>query len=379
MSNIIGQRTLENADPHRPLIYLGIRDPRTAKMTFGITHPLQVEGDESIEHVAGTVGYSWIPDLLPWVDNGLLHYQIANQARPFPAALSPARVHIIGLGDVGAHCALGLRLLGEDFLTLGVYARQYDAARAFAMELSHIRSANDELFPPVHAVAEEDLYNCDLLVFAASAGVPKTLEPGQDVRMMQYEKNKGILHGYLEGIKSAEFQGRLLVLSDPVDALCNYAAKELSGVLPRERILGLGLGVMHARAAAYAQVYAPEYPSEGRAYGPHGHGLWIANSLTAYDDAVSEQLTQLTKEANLAIRALGAKPFYGPALSSGALSIRSLLKGEWFYGAASLSDIYFGSRIRIANDILYVERMQVPSALQNRLTETLQILRDVTP
>lgn len=143
--------------------------------------------------------------------------------------------------------------------------------------------------------------------------------------------------------------------------------------------MGLGLGVMYARAYAYATEIAPEFAAEGAAYGPHGEGLWIANSVSHYDDDKSAQLTKLTKEANLAIRALGAKPYYGPALSSGALSVLSLLRGEWFHGAAPLSDVYFGSRIRVVDGVLYASYRTVPARLENRLMETLEKLREVKP
>lgn len=373
--NRIGMTQLEFCSVTEPLYFEGNRDAKIAKSVWGLTHPLQAEGEESLEHITGTVPASWIPDLLPWVEKGKLLYRNKSEELRFPPFPEKPRLHLIGIGDVGAHCALGLRLLGKDSLSLGIFARDSNASKAFSLELSQIRAANQETYPEVLPVSADELCNCDILVFAASAGVPERLLPGQDVRMMQYESNKKILSGYLEQMRQNGFRGFLLILSDPVDALCNFAAGVLQGILPRERILGLGLGVMHARACMYAEKIAPEYPIQGRPYGPHGEGLWIANSLERYDDSLSSELTRLTKEANLAIRALGAKPFYGPALSSGTLSILSLLRGEWFYGAAALSDIYFGSRIRLRNGILYVERNTVPQALYQRTEETVAILR----
>lgn len=381
MRNRIGNEPLESFSNDEALYFIGKRDPVKSKSRFGITSPWQAEVAEGLCHIASSVGLTFIPDLLPWVEKGLLLYENESTTpNELVSRQEPPRVHLIGLGDVGAHCALGLRLLGENALSLGLYSRKPEDAEALAMELSHIRTADPQApYPNVTAVEGGELTKCEYLLFAASAGVPEKLEPGQDVRMMQYEKNKEILKTYLEKIREEKFCGILLILSDPVDALCNFAAKELEGFLPRERILGLGLGVMYARAYAYATEIAPEFAAEGAAYGPHGEGLWIANSVSHYDDDKSAQLTKLTKEANLAIRALGAKPYYGPALSSGALSVLSLLRGKWFHGAAPLSDVYFGSRIRVVDGVLYASYRTVPARLENRLMETLEKLREVKP
>ena len=81
---------------------------------------------------------------------------------------------------------------------------------------------------------------------------------------------------------------------------------------------------MHARATYFSkcnQAFS-SYLKEGRAFGPHGEGLVIANSIENYDEEISLKLTTLTKEANLAVRACGFKPFIAPSLSSGAISLR---------------------------------------------------------
>ena len=46
----------------------------------------------------------------------------------------------------------------------------------------------------------------------------------------------------------------------------------------------------------------------------------LANSIDRYDDALSRELTEKVKRANLDMRALGFKPYAAPALSSGALA-----------------------------------------------------------
>ena len=79
----------------------------------------------------------------------------------------------------------------------------------------------------------------------------------------------------------------------------------------RDRVRGYGLGVMNKRAEYFA-AKDPSFRSyirEGRAYGPHGSDLVIANSIENYDDDISLKLTKLTVEANLKMRSIGFKPY----------------------------------------------------------------------
>ena len=82
----------------------------------------------------------------------------------------------------------------------------------------------------------------------------------------------------------------------------------------------------------------PHYLTEGRAFGPHGQDLVIADSLEHYNDELSRELTRKTVTCNLAVRELGYKPYIAPALSSAAISILLTLRGAWHYGSLYLGD-----------------------------------------
>ena len=61
--------------------------------------------------------------------------------------------------------------------------------------------------------------------------------------------------------------------------------------LPPEGIQGFGLGVMNARAAYFAKrdPKLASFLTEGRSFGPHGTGLFIANSIAHYDEDISRE------------------------------------------------------------------------------------------
>ena len=300
-----------------------------------------------------------------------------------------AKVNIIALGDVGTNVLMGLRLLGGDVIgEIGIYDLNEAQLKRLEMELNQMRYPHDSIFddgghktahciremPRVKIVSsDEELMDCDVLVFCATKAVPEIGASG-DVRMAQLEANLGIVRSIGEKIRisrstegSRGFDGMVAVVSDPVDQLCK-GMLDSSGLEPGQ-IRGFGLGVMAARARYFAErklkeiemkedadlkvsaedakeesasetkVAYERYLTEGRAYGPHGQDLVIANSIENYDDDVSRELTKLTVEANLRVRDLGFKPFLAPAISSATLSIILTLRGEWNYGS-----VFFGTK-----------------------------------
>ena len=152
----------------------------------------------------------------------------------------------------------------------------------------------------------------------------------------------------------------------------------LEGLRPCQ-VRGLGLGVMHARALYFARrdPRFADYLTEGRAFGPHGEDLVLANSLTHYDDALSRELTELALTANLKMRELGFKPYVAPALSSAAISVLLTLRGEWHYGSVCLGDVFMGVKNRYTPTGLETEDIPLPDELFARLTETQDILRKI--
>ena len=258
------------------------------------------------------------------------------------------RVSILALGDVGTTMLTGLRLIGGDVISdIGICDIRHETCERLVREVNQIRYPDGlRGMPPVRTVTEDELFDTDVLIFCASRGVPalgRENEPGYDVRMAQLDANRDIIKHYAGLARAADYKGLFAVVSDPVDNLC-AAFLDASGLDPAQ-IRGYGLGVMNARAAYYAEQDArfAMYADEGRAFGPHGAGLVIANSIEHYDDELSKELTAKAAGANLEIRELGFKPYIAPAMSSAAISILLTLRGEWNYGSVYLGDRNKGS------------------------------------
>ena len=307
-----------------------------------------------------------------------------------PIQPTRCRVNLLAVGDVGGTLLTALKLLGSDCVErIGICDLNEKTVSRWAAEMGQVSWPWDyTVLPPVEIVTPEHLFDCDVMVFAATRGIPPVGSGIRDVRMAQFDANRTIVESYARQARSSGFHGVFAVLSDPVDPLCKaaYLASNMgpdgvwdgAGLRP-EQIQGFGLGVMNARAA-YIAKQDPRFRSfleEGRSFGPHGQGLVIANSIAHYDDALSQELTQQVLEANLRIRELGFKPYVAPALSSGALQLLLTLRGQWHCSSVCLGDVWFGVRNRFTPAGLELETASLPDALFARLRETEALLKSI--
>ncbi|MDO4568707.1 MAG: lactate dehydrogenase, partial [Clostridia bacterium] len=226
----------------------------------------------------------------------------------------------------------------------------------YEAELNQILSPDGRELPEVRAVDERAAFDCDALLFTASAGVPPASQTCGDVRMAQFDANRRILRAYGALARETGFSGLFAQIADPVDRLSralfldsNTAADgklDFNGLLP-EQVRGYGLGVMRARALYAASSRGAAAPRL-RAYGPHGRGLVIANDpCERYDNALSLSLTQDAVNANLRVRELGYKPYIAPGISSACAGVLRTLRGEWHDAAVPMGGAYFGCTARV--------------------------------
>lgn len=369
--------------------FLNPNDPGKSRRRYYVSDPsLAFEQKEEINLLQRP--RSITTDLPSWLLDRISEGRVASINPQYPGwqdALCyslPDRwaVHIVGLGDVGGTLLTGLRLMGGDCISrIGIWSRNKDNLKRWEYESNQILGYNCSSPPPVYILDKDQLFDCDMFVFCISVEVPPVGQHNTDVRLAQYEGNKTIIEEYAKKARQAGYKGIFAVLSDPVDLLCNVAMTasnkgadgklDYKGMAP-DQIRGYGLGVMHARAVYYSSINPclGHYPTEGRAFGPHGDGLVIADSIENYDRFKSEELTQMAKNANLQVRATGYKPYVAPALSSGSLSLIATIKGQWHYSATFMGGVYFGCLNRLVGPDTELERLDLPAQLVERLEKT---------
>ena len=349
-----------------PIYYLVEGDPILGRGSFKVNAPGQLLAPHSLE----VLDESRLPQLeldealsaaleagqITAVNTGRIGWESILTAAP---NTGKKRVHILAIGDVGSTLLTGLKLLGGDVIsTIGICDLSDQITARWEFEMGQINLPWDyNAFPDVEVVKPENLFDCDVFVFVASKGIPPVGSQVKDVRMAQFENNAAIVKTYARMARKANFQGLWCAVSDPVDPLAKTAYLESNkdeegnwdgkGLRP-EQVQGYGLGVMNARAAYFAKKdeKLSSFLTEGRSFGPHGTGLFIANSIENYNEEISQELTHKTVTANLVMREIGFKPYVAPALSSGALSILLTLRGEWHCGSVFLDGIFMGCKNR---------------------------------
>ena len=290
---------------------------------------------------------------------------------------------MIGLGDVGGTLLTGLRLLGvKNICSLGLYDSDQNRIKRYNYELNQILSPDmKESSIKVISLKESEIFDCDMFVFCVSVGNYAVQKEVNDVILAQFEGNAKIIGHFATLARNNNFKGIFAVVSDPVDLLCkkafvesnkdNYGNVDYNGLAP-EQIRGYGLGVMNARACYYAsqQDSTKHYIHEGRAFGPHGEGLIIADSITHYNELLSDALTHSTKTATAQVHSTGFKPYIVPALSSGTLSLLATINFQWHYSATFIGGTFMGCRNRLLPSGIQLETLDLNETLLNKLKLT---------
>lgn len=381
-----------------PIYYLVEGDPILGRGSFKVNAPGQLLAPHSLE----VLDASRLPQLeldealsaaldagqLTAVNTARLGWESILAAAP---NTGKKRVHILAIGDVGSTLLTGLKLLGGDVIsTIGICDLSDQITARWEFEMGQINLPWDyNAFPDVEVVNPENLFDCDVFVFVASKGIPPVGSQVKDVRMAQFENNAAIVKTYARMARKANFQGLWCAVSDPVDPLAKTAYLESNkdedgnwdgrGLRP-EQVQGYGLGVMNARAAYFAKrdEKLSSFLTEGRSFGPHGTGLFIANSIENYNEDISQELTHKTVTANLVMREIGFKPYVAPALSSGALSILLTLRGEWHCGSVFLDGIFMGCKNRYTPAGVETELLpHIPDPLFAHIQEAADHLKTI--
>lgn len=382
--------------PFFPLLLLKSSDPlfsRAAFPIYDIREALEPEGPGLLLALPDTNGTEdGFSKLLREkgarvVNSEYPRYEELIEA-PLPHYQNPVRVNIAGLGDVGGTLLTGLRLLGSGTIKeIGIYDPDLRQCMRYEQEINQILPIGSAPAPHVGLIGPEELFDCNVFIFAASVGVPPISKSNGDVRMAQLKGNQKILLPYARMAREKHFKGLFAVVSDPVDPLCRSVflesnqnengAPDFEGLFP-EQVRGFGLGVMAARALYCANKRgAPGFFENGRVFGPHGIGLIAANDFgEGYDAELSELLSNDTAEANLKVRETGFKPYIAPALSSACVSILKMLQGEWHDSAIPLGGIYFGCRSRLDELGVRAERLPLHPALFERIQMTYIKLKE---
>lgn len=264
------------------------------------------------------------------------------------------KVAIIGMGYVGAGIAYALMI--KDIAREIIFIDTRDeAVNAEMLDIRHgmHNMGSAKIVNGTYA----DIKDCDLIIITAG----RNRRPGES-RLDLIDDNIKITDSVLSELKKYYNQGVILIVSNPVDIITYYAAKQLG--LPKGRVLGTGCLLDSSRLAGVISEYVGlgvEFVS-ATVIGEHGANqipLWsrvevagmpIANFCKEmgleFNDDIKQQMADKVKNMGAEIISGKGKTYYGIStcvcyLADAILNKRSVtasVTGVW-NGEYGLNDV----------------------------------------
>ncbi|MDR2125755.1 MAG: malate dehydrogenase [Prevotellaceae bacterium] len=243
------------------------------------------------------------------------------------------KITIVGSGNVGATCAnvLATREIASEVVLLDI---KEGISEGKAMDIMQT-AALAEFGGSIKGITNDYAATANSNVAVITSGIPR--KPGM-TREELIGVNAGIVKNVVENILQHSPNAILIIVSNPMDAMCHLATK-ISG-LPRNRVLGLG-GVLDSSRFKYYLSRALEANSkdiEATVIGGHGDTTMVPlASLATYRGApvanfLSKQqldeVIEATKVGGATLtRLLGTSAWYAPGAAAAAM-IESIVRNQ---------------------------------------------------
>ncbi len=198
---------------------------------------------------------------------------------------NPKKAAIIGCGFVGAATAFTL-MQSKLFSELVLLDANHDKAVGEAEDIGHGIPFAGEM--DIYAGSYDDIADCSMIIITAGAN-----QKPNETRLDLVQKNVAIYKDILSEITRRNYEGILLVVSNPVDIL-TYVAQKLSG-LPEHRVIGSGtvLDTARLKYALSQQLDVDSRNIHSFIIGEHGDSEIVAWSSTNISGVPLDQFLEM--------------------------------------------------------------------------------------
>ena len=271
--------------------------------------------------------------------------------------LDPRKAAVIGCGFVGSATAFAL-MQSKLFSELVLLDANFDKADGEARDIAHGVPFAGPM--KIYAGGYDDVADAAVIIVTAGAN-----QKPEETRLDLVHKNVAIFKSIIPEIAKRNFQGILLVVSNPVDIL-TYAAIKLSG-LPEHRVIGSGTVLDTARLKYQMGEHLSVDSRSVHAFiiGEHGDSeiaVWSSSNVSGipindfcemrghFDhDASMREIAEKVKTSAYEIIAKKHATYYGIAMSvkricevivrneRSILPVSTMLHGEYGIDGVALS------------------------------------------
>lgn len=200
------------------------------------------------------------------------------------------KIGIIGVGNVGTSYAYSLINQGLDIRDIVLVDIDKDKTEGKALDLSHSLSFSRGYINNVSCGKYEDIADCNILCIAA--GVPQSAK--KTSRMEDIAKCSEIIDEIMQNVLKVNFNGIILVASNPLDAITYKVGKMYHE--DYNRVIGTGtlLDTQRLRYEIAQKLDFPLRSISGYVFGEHGDSQFVAwssvkiNNTYNIEDYLSE-------------------------------------------------------------------------------------------
>ncbi|MDR2064484.1 MAG: malate dehydrogenase [Prevotellaceae bacterium] len=243
------------------------------------------------------------------------------------------KITIVGSGNVGATCAnvLATREVASEIVLLDI---KEGISEGKAMDILQT-AALAEFGGCVKGVTNDYAATANSNVVVITSGIPR--KPGM-TREELIGVNAGIVKNVVENILKHSPNAILIIVSNPMDAMCHLAAK-ISG-LPRNRVLGLGGALDSSRFKYYLSqaLGANSKDIEATVIGGHGDTTMVplASLATCRGVPVTkflskeklDEVIEATKVGGATLtKLLGTSAWYAPGAAVASM-VESIVRNQ---------------------------------------------------
>jgi malate dehydrogenase len=298
------------------------------------------------------------------------------------------KVTVVGAGNVGATCAQ--ELTRRDYCDVALVDIKDGLAAGKALDINQAGAVLG-YEPRVNGSTEYDITaGSDVVVI--TAGVPRTGDMSRDDLVSTNEK---IVGSVTEQVTSQSPEAILIVVSNPLDAMC-HVAKNVSG-WPKERVFGMAGILDTARFSTFIAWATGSSVKDVTAMVLGGHGDQMVSVVSATtvggvplrkllsDDRISELVARTAGGGGELVKLLGTSAWYAPGAAAAQI-VDSIMLDEkrvlpctaYLEGEYGIEDLYMGVPVKLgAAGIEEIVELQLTEDEQRLLKESADAVREV--
>jgi malate dehydrogenase len=306
----------------------------------------------------------------------------------FTPAAGRRRVTVVGAGNVGATCAQ--ELARGDYCDVALVDIKEGLAEGKALDINQAGAVLG-YEPRVTGSTEYEITaGSDVVVI--TAGVPRTGDMSRDDLVATNEK---IVGSVTEQVVAASPDAILIVVSNPLDAMC-HVAKNVSG-WPKNRVFGMAGILDTARFSTFIAWETGSSVKDVTAMVLGGHGDQMVSVVSATsvggiplrklvsDDRIAELVARTAGGGGELVKLLGTSAWYAPGAAAAEMVDAIMLDEKrvlpctaYLEGEYGIEDLYMGVPVRLgAGGVEAIVELELTDDEQRLLRESADAVREV--